>query len=83
MYLNTDHFTRHIVTLESSLTLLNRSEPESIDYEIFRNTVVKGFVLTLETGGKLLRKALAQIPEAFRQEIVRGGTVLVREGRNR
>lgn len=58
MYLDTDHFARHIVTLESSLTLLNRSEPESIDYEIFRNAVVKGFELTLETGGKLLRKAL-------------------------
>ena len=58
MYLNTDHFARCIKTLESSLTLLNNAEPESIDYEIFRNAVVKGFELTLETGGKLLRKAL-------------------------
>lgn len=58
MHLNTDHFARCIKTLESSLTLLDRSEPESIDYEIFRNAVVKGFELTLETGGKLLRKAL-------------------------
>lgn len=58
MHLNTEHFARCIKTLESSLTLLNRSEPESIDYEIFRNAVVKGFELTLETGGKLLRKAL-------------------------
>lgn len=58
MYLNTGHFARCIETLESSLTLLNRSHPDSIDYEIFRNAVVKGFELTLETGGKLLRKAL-------------------------
>lgn len=58
MYLNTDHFARCISTLESSLTLLDRSETDSIDYEIFRNAVVKGFELTLETGGKLLRKAL-------------------------
>lgn len=58
MYLNTDHFARCITTLESSLTLLDRSQPDSIDYEIFRNAVVKGFELTLETGGKLLRKAL-------------------------
>lgn len=58
MHLNTDHFARCIQTLETSLTLLQRSEPESIDYEIFRNAVVKGFELTLETGGKLLRKAL-------------------------
>lgn len=58
MYLNTDHFARCIKTLESSLILLNDSEPESINYEIFRNAVVKGFELSLETGGKLLRKAL-------------------------
>lgn len=58
MYLNTDHFARHIKTLEISLTLLNQAQQESIDYEIFRNAVVKGFELSLETGGKLLRKAL-------------------------
>lgn len=40
MYLNTDHFARRIKILESSLTLLNKAEPESIDYEIFRNAVV-------------------------------------------
>lgn len=39
MYLNTDHFARGIQTLESSLTHLDNSEPESIDYEIFRNAV--------------------------------------------
>lgn len=58
MHLNTEHFARCINTLESSLTLLAASDPESIDYEIYRNAVVKGFELTLETGGKLLRKAL-------------------------
>lgn len=60
MYLNTDHFARCIKTLEGSLTLLQAADPESIDYEIFRNAVVKGFELTLETGGKLLRKALKE-----------------------
>jgi hypothetical protein len=58
MILNAGHFERHIKILESSLALLNGANPESIDYEIFRNAVVKGFELTLETGGKLLRKAL-------------------------
>jgi len=58
MKLNTDHYARCIKTLESSLILLERAAPESIDYEIFRNAVVKGFELTLETAGKLLRKAL-------------------------
>ncbi|OHB32439.1 MAG: nucleotidyltransferase [Desulfuromonadaceae bacterium GWC2_58_13] len=58
MTLNTDHYARCIETLESSLTLLNGAAPESIEFEIFRNAVVKGFELTLETAGKLLRKAL-------------------------
>lgn len=58
MNLNTDHFTRCITTLEASLALLRGADPQSIDYEIFRNAVVKGFELTLETAGKLLRKAL-------------------------
>ncbi|WP_298266418.1 nucleotidyltransferase substrate binding protein [Geobacter sp.] len=58
MNLNTDHFARCITTLESSLVLLKGADPQSIDYEIFRNAVVKGFELTLETAGKLLRRAI-------------------------
>jgi nucleotidyltransferase substrate binding protein (TIGR01987 family) len=58
MNLNTDHFARCISTLETSLAHLNAADAESIDFEIFRNAVVKGFELTLETAGKLLRKGL-------------------------
>jgi nucleotidyltransferase substrate binding protein (TIGR01987 family) len=58
MNLNTDHYARCIRTLEVSLIQLEKSEPESIEFEIFRNAVVKGFELTLEIAGKLLRKAL-------------------------
>jgi nucleotidyltransferase substrate binding protein (TIGR01987 family) len=58
MNLNTDHYTRCITTLETTLVRLQQSDPEEIEYEIFRNAVVKGFELTLETAGKLLRKAL-------------------------
>jgi len=58
MLLNTDHFARCIQTLELSCLQLAKADPESIEFEIFRNAVVKGFELTLETGGKLLRKAL-------------------------
>lgn len=58
MPLNTDHLLRCIQTLESSLAMLQRAEAGSIEYEVFRNAVVKGFELTLETTGKLLRKAL-------------------------
>jgi nucleotidyltransferase substrate binding protein (TIGR01987 family) len=56
--LNTSHLLQCIKTLESSLERLNAAEPESIDYEIFRNATIKGFELTLETTGKLLRKTL-------------------------
>lgn len=58
MNLNTDNYTRCIKTLESSLGLLNAADPEEIEYEIYRNAVVKGFELTLETAGKLLRKVM-------------------------
>jgi len=58
MTLNTSHLLRGIQTLESSLAFLNQALPDSIDYEVYRNAVVKGFELTLETSGKLLRKAL-------------------------
>jgi len=58
MNLNTDNYTRCITTLEITLVRLNAADSEDIEYEIFRNAVVKGFELTLETAGKLLRKAL-------------------------
>ena len=58
MILNTEHYARCISTLETSLSQLEEAEPETIQYEVFRNAVVKGFELTLETEGKLLRKAL-------------------------
>lgn len=56
--MNTDHLSRCIRTLESSLTFLDRATAGSTEYEVFRNAVVKGFELTLEMAGKLLRKAL-------------------------
>ncbi len=56
--LNTDHLDQCIRTLESSLNRLHETVPNSMDYEIFRNATVKGFELTLETAGKLLKKAL-------------------------
>lgn len=57
MNLRTEHLARCLQTLEKSLEQLNRAPEDSIDYEIYRNAVVKGFELTLETAGKLLRHA--------------------------
>lgn len=56
--LRTEHLQRCIGTLESSVARLRSSQPDTVDYEIYRNAVVKGFELTLETAGSLLRKAL-------------------------
>ncbi len=60
LYLNTDHLSRCRQTLESSLTLYQRAEPGSIDQEVFRNAIVKGYELAQETAFKLLKKALKQ-----------------------
>lgn len=56
--LQTDHLLQCIKTLETSLQLLQTTQPRSINYEVFRNATVKGFEFALETSGKLLRKAL-------------------------
>ena len=58
MPINTEHLNRCIQTLERSLDALDKSEAGSLEYEVFRNATVKGFELTLEFCGKLLRKAL-------------------------
>ncbi len=58
MTLNTAHLGRCIETLRQSLKLLFQKKPDSLEYEIFRNATVKGYELTLETAGKLLKKAL-------------------------
>lgn len=78
MRLNTDHLQRCIRTLESSLALLEEAEEDSIDYEVFRNAVVKGFELVLEISGKLLRKALKAyggspkaVDELFYKDVLR------------
>jgi nucleotidyltransferase substrate binding protein (TIGR01987 family) len=60
MSLNFDHMARCIHTLEASLTHLDRCDPDDILHEIFRNAVIKGFELTLEISGNLLRKALQE-----------------------
>lgn len=58
MSLNTDHLKRCIATLESSLLLYGRAAPGSIEQEVFRNAIVKGYELAQETSFKLLKRAL-------------------------
>lgn len=58
LYLNVDHLRRCTQTLESSLRFYRQSEKDSIDQEVFRNAIVKGYELAQETAFKLLKKAL-------------------------
>lgn len=60
IYLNTDHLQRCIQTLQSALRLYQTAEAGSIDQEVFRNAIVKGYELSQETAFKLLRKALKE-----------------------
>lgn len=58
MELNTEYLSRCIETLEKAYTLIQESKEGTVDYEMFRNSLVKGFEMTLERSGKLLRKRL-------------------------
>ncbi len=58
MTINTDHLDRCVRTLGSSLDLYRQAQPGSIDQEVFRNAIIKGYELTQETCFKLLKRAL-------------------------
>jgi nucleotidyltransferase substrate binding protein (TIGR01987 family) len=57
--MDTTHLTRSLQTLAHALNRLHTVEnPADLDYEVYRNAVIKGFELSLEVCGKLLRRAL-------------------------
>lgn len=56
--INTDYLMRCLETLEKSYKMILTVEEGSIDYEMYRNSLVKGFEMTLEQSGKLLKKRL-------------------------
>ncbi len=58
MYIDTSFLQRCVKTLEMSLKLLNESDNESIEYDMYRSACVKEFEIILEQSGKLLKKAL-------------------------
>lgn len=58
MALNTEYLERCIETLTKAYTLIKTVEEGTIDYEMYRNSLIKGFEMTLEQAGKLLRKRL-------------------------
>lgn len=56
--LNTEYLERCLATLEKSYEMIQTTTPETIEYEMYRNSLVKGFEMTLEQSGKLLKKKL-------------------------
>lgn len=57
--ISTEYLEKCIKTLEQSHKLLKAADPDSIEFEMYRNSLVKGFEMTIEQSGKLLRKKLA------------------------
>ena len=60
MAINTEFLEKCILTLEKSYESIKKAEEGSIDYEMYRNSLVKSFELTLEQSGKLLKKKISQ-----------------------
>lgn len=58
MSINTEILEKCILTLEKSYETIKSTEEGSIDYEMYRNSLVKSFELTLEQAGKLLKKRI-------------------------
>lgn len=46
--INTEFLQRCILTLEKSYSMLQQVQEGTIDYELYRNSLVKGFEMTLE-----------------------------------
>jgi nucleotidyltransferase substrate binding protein (TIGR01987 family) len=58
MRIDTTFYERCISTLENAYRLLQKADPEHIDYDMYRSACVKEFEIILEQSGKLLRKVL-------------------------
>jgi hypothetical protein len=59
MSLNVEHLLRTVNTLEQALLGLETcADAQSTLYDLYRSAALKSFELSLETAGKLMRKAL-------------------------
>lgn len=53
MAINTEYLQRCLLTLEKSYRMIKTVDEVSIDYEMYKNSLVKSFEITLEQSGKL------------------------------
>lgn len=56
--INTEYLNKCLLTLKKSYEFLKQSQEGSIEFEMYRNSLVKGFEMTIEQSAKLLRKKL-------------------------
>ena len=56
--INTEYLQKCIDTTSKSYNYLKNMQEGTIDYEVYRNSLVKGFEMTLEQCGKLLKKKI-------------------------
>jgi nucleotidyltransferase substrate binding protein (TIGR01987 family) len=68
MPLNVEHLLRTADTLEQALLAIEAQDNrEDVRFDLYRNAAIKSFELSLETAGKLLRKALKAYSGAPRE----------------
>ena len=56
--INTEYLGKCIATVEKSYEMLMQTNEGTIEYELYRNSLLKGFEIALEQSGKLLKKKL-------------------------
>jgi len=56
--INTEFLEKCLKTLERSYAMIRAVSENTIDYEMYRNSLIKSFEMTLEQSGKLLRRKL-------------------------
>ena len=58
MKIDVTFLERCVLTLENALFLMQKSNPDNIEYDMYRSVCIKEFEIILEQCGKLLRKVL-------------------------
>lgn len=56
--INTEYLDKCLKTLEKSYEMISQVETSTVEYEMYRNSLVKSFEMTLEQSGKLLKKKI-------------------------
>ena len=56
--INTEYLEKCLKTLQKSYDMINQAEKDTVEYEMYRNSLVKSFEMTLEQCGKLLKKKI-------------------------